>query len=115
MEWLPAGAVVLSAIAALLGGFAALRQRRTEEATLVFRAVKDHMDTLTGENRELRERLAASERARADEALDFRERLRSAEVTVGDLRVQVAHCDADKNRLRVELDDLKRRLGLDSG
>ena len=63
-------------------------------------ALHAHMNLLSLENGDLRLRLAAAE-ARDVKRLE----------QIGDLRVAVAHCDADKNQLRVELDELKRSLG----
>ena len=52
-----------------------------------------------------------------EENADLRERLRTAEGRIadqqnqiGDMRVRVAECDADKNRMKVELHELQRRV-----
>ena len=92
-------AVVLSAIAGLLSAFTALRQRRTEDATLVVGAQRDHMQMLIGENNDLRERLRTAEGRIADQ-----------QEQIGDMRVRVAECDSDKNRMKVELHELQRRV-----
>lgn len=95
-------AVVLSAIAAVLAGFGQLRQRKTEDAALVVSAQRDHMRLLTDENADLRERLRTAE-----------SRIGDQQSQIGDMRVAIAHCDADKNALKVQVDELRRRLDAD--
>jgi regulator of replication initiation timing len=110
VEPLAAGAVILSAIAALLGGFAALRQRRTEDASLLVTGMRDHMRMLSEENTELRGRAQKAEDRLYDQARSYDEKFYTQNQMIGELRERVAACDADKNRLRMELDALKREV-----
>jgi len=110
VEPLAAGAVILSAIAALLGGFAALRQRRTEDASLLVTGMRDHMRMLSEENTELRGRAQKAEDRLYEQARVYDEKFYTSNQMIGELRERVAACDADKNRLRMELDALKREV-----
>lgn len=92
-------AVILSAVAGILAAFTTLRQRRTEDAALVVDAQREHMRLLTDENADLRKRLRAAEGRLVDQ-----------QGQIGDMRVRVAECDADKNRMKVELHELQRRV-----
>lgn len=71
------------------------------------------MHLLTAENTDLRERLRATEGRVFDQQVTISQQqaqITSQQVQIGDLRVQVANCDADKNKLKVELDEVKRRI-----
>ena len=65
-----------------------IKQRRTEDSSLTFRALELLVKTLQADNN------------------DMRDRLSKAEVIIGDLRVQVAHCEADKDALSRQLNAL---------
>lgn len=72
--------------------WATIKQRRTEDANTTLRALELLIDTLHADNSELRDRV------------------RSLETTAGDLRVQAAHCEADKAQLQIQLNQMQRQI-----
>lgn len=85
-------AVTLSVIGGLVSGYAAIRQRKTEDATVVIGAMRDHMQTLTEENRDLRKRVF------------------TAEQHVVELTAATARCESDKEILSRQVETLQRRV-----
>lgn len=83
--------------------WATVKQRRTEDASLVVQSFQILLENYRDENR------------------DQRNRLKDAEAKIGDLRVQVAHCEADKTAmaqryeaeikaLQAQLDSIQRQI-----
>ena len=85
-------AVTVSVIGGLVSGYAAVRQRRTEDATVVMGAMRDHMQTLTDENKDLRKRVF------------------TAEQHVVELTAATARCESDKEILSRQVEALQRRV-----
>lgn len=85
-------AVTAAVIGGLFTGYAAVRQRKTEDVQVVVTAMRDHMLTLGKENDDLRNRVF------------------TAEQHVVDLTAKVYRCESDKSNLADQVDELRRRL-----
>jgi uncharacterized protein YlxW (UPF0749 family) len=85
-------AVTVSIIGGLVSGYASIRQRRTEDSVAVMSAMRDHMATLSEENKDLRIRVF------------------TAEQHVLDLTSAVNRCESDKVQLARQLDALQKRV-----
>lgn len=85
-------AVTVSVIGGLVSGYAAVRQRRTEDATVVMTAMRDHMTTLSEENKDLRKRVF------------------TAEQHVVELTAATVRCESDKEILNRRVEELQRRV-----
>src|SRR5262245_19830726 len=85
-------AVTTAVIGAMLGGYAAIGQRKTDDTTLLYNTLQSHMVTLSSENSDLRGRVTTMEK------------------TISSLREEVRQCEQGKELLQVEIHQLKRRL-----
>lgn len=85
-------AVTVSVIGGLFGGYAAIKQRSTENVNVVIGAMQNHMNTLSSENGDLRLRVG------------------KAEQQVLSLTADVARCDNDKRFLEAQLNAIRRRM-----
>lgn len=72
--------------------WATVKQRRTEDASITLQALTLLLATYQKDNEDLRGRVT------------------SAESRIGDLREQVAHCEADKAVLQTQLNSIQRQI-----
>ena len=90
---------VLGAIAAMLTALALMKGKSVDANSVLFTSMNGHMDTLSAENTDLRERVRTLEKRTNDQ---------DQAITLA--RQETYNCERDKQQLEVRVVELERQI-----